>query len=96
MKRIATAILTIAALGFGIQPAIAEVSAVKIFKKRCAMCHSLDQKKVGPAFIHMSTDPEVLKTTITNGRNIMPKFGGKLSAAEIDTMVSYIRSIHAK
>lgn len=96
MKRIATAAITIAILGFGIQPAMAEVNATRIFKKKCAMCHSLNRRKLGPAFIHMSTDPNVLKTTIINGRKIMPKFGGKLSVAEIDTMVSYIRSMHAK
>ncbi len=96
MKKIVTAAITIAILGFGIQPAMAEVNATKIFKKRCAMCHSLNRRKVGPAFIHMSTDPKVLKTTITDGHNIMPRFGGKLSVAEIEAMVSYIRSIHAK
>jgi len=96
MKKIATAAITVAVLGFSIQPAMAEVNTTKIFKKRCAMCHSLNKKKFGPAFIHMNTDPKVLKATITNGRKSMPKFGSKLSVAEIDAMVSYIRSIHAK
>ncbi len=96
MKGIATAVMTVAVLGFGIQPAMAEVNTTKIFKKRCALCHSLKKRKFGPPFIHMNTDPKVLKTTITNGRKSMPKFGSKLSSAEIDAMVSYIRSIHVK
>ncbi len=96
MEKIVITAITIAVLGFGIPPARAEVSAAGIFKKQCAMCHRLNRRKVGPAFIHMSTDPKVLKTIITNGGNIMPRFGGKLSAAEIDAMVSYIRSMHTK
>ena len=96
MKSMTSAVVGIVLLGFDIQPAMAEMSATTIFKKHCALCHDLNKRKIGPAFIQMSTDPEVLKTTITDGRNIMPKFRGRLSAEEIDTMVSYIRSIHAK
>jgi len=85
-------ILAAACFGLSSQVAIAEVNAEKIFKSKCSMCHKIDKKKVGPAFKDMNTDPAVLKTTITNGRKIMPKFGKKLSGEEIDAMVAFIQS----
>jgi len=72
--------------------AIAGVDAEAIYKKKCKMCHKFDKKKMGPAFKDMNKDPEVLKTTITNGRKMMPKWGSKLSAEEIDAMVAFIQS----
>ncbi len=64
----------------------------KLFKKKCAMCHKVDRKKVGPALKAMNTDPEALKATIANGRKMMPAFGKKLDAEQIDALVAYIRA----
>lgn len=72
--------------------ATAGVDAEGIFTKRCAMCHAVDSKKVGPALKDMNKDAKVLKTAITNGRKMMPKFAGKLSGEEIDAMVAFIQS----
>ena len=71
---------------------MARIDANNIFNIRCKMCHAFDKKKFGPAFKDMKTDPAILKETITNGRNMMPKFKDKLSEAEIDTMVTFIKS----
>ncbi len=61
-----------------------------LFKSNCTMCHDIDQKKMGPSVKSMSTDPNVLRTTITAGKNAMPSYDGKLSGAEIDALVKYL------
>lgn len=62
-----------------------------IFKKKCSMCHKVDAKKMGPAVKAMNTDAEVLRSVISDGRKMMPKFSGKLSAEEIDAVVAYLK-----
>jgi len=44
----------------------------------------------------MNKDSKVLKATIENGHRSMPRFGKKLSAEEIDAMVTFIRSNQAE
>ena len=93
MKKVLIGLMAVAFCGMAASaPATAGPDAGKIFKKKCKMCHAFDKKKVGPAFKDMNKDPEVLKTTITNGRKMMPKWGSKLSAEEIDAMVAFIQS----
>ena len=93
MKRMFVATVVLGAVfTLGMQNVMAAPDAGSIFKKRCAMCHAFDKKKVGPAFKDMNKDAAVLKETITNGRKMMPKWGGKLSAEEIDAMVAFIQS----
>ncbi len=76
--------------------ATAGVDAEKIFKKKCAMCHKVDKKKIGPALKDMNTDLAVLKEAITNGRKSMPKFKKKLTGEEIDAMVAFVASKNPK
>jgi len=89
-------ILTLAVAAFcavSAQSAFAgDIDASKIYSHKCKMCHKFDRKKIGPAFKDMNKDPSVLKTTITNGRKMMPKWKGKLSSEEIDAMVAFIQS----
>ena len=72
--------------------AMATTDAAKLFKTKCAMCHAVDKKKVGPALKAMSKDASVLRKTIANGRKMMPKFGKKLSTEQIDGLVAFIQS----
>lgn len=51
---------------------------------------------MGPALKDMNKGENVLRETISNGRKIMPKYGGKLSAGEIDALVAHIKSTHNK
>ncbi|MDQ6967154.1 MAG: c-type cytochrome [Mariprofundaceae bacterium] len=94
MKKTIAASITLAVFALTSQTAMAgnDINAKKIFSKKCKMCHSLTRKKFGPAFKDMNKDPEVLLTTITNGRKAMPKFNKKLSSDEIAAMVSFIQS----
>jgi len=92
MKKIMIIAMTLAVTGFNIQAGIASPDAARIFKKKCAMCHALNKKRFGPAFSSMNQDPDVLKSTITNGRKNMPSFAKKMSGEEINAMVSFIQS----
>ena len=94
MKKTILASISIEAFAMTSQTAMAnnDINAEKIFSKKCKMCHSLTKKKVGPAFKDMSSDSEVLLSTITNGRKMMPKFNKKLSSDEITAMVSFIQA----
>jgi len=73
-----------------------------LFKKNCAMCHGPD----GKGYPHMTpdfTDPKVqasltdkeIAETIKNGKKgtSMPPFGSKLTDDQIQSLVTYIRSL---
>ncbi len=62
----------------------------QLFNSKCKMCHSLDQKKMGPSVKSMSTDADSLRASIAMGKNMMPAFEKKLSSAEIDGLVEYM------
>ncbi|PIQ34824.1 MAG: hypothetical protein CO186_12715 [Zetaproteobacteria bacterium CG_4_9_14_3_um_filter_49_83] len=86
-------LLTAVMIGLSSQAALAsDIDVEKVFKKKCAMCHKADAKKVGPALKDMNVDAEVLKLTITEGRKMMPAFAKKLSGEEIEALVAYIQS----
>ncbi len=92
MKKTIAVMIAAAAFGLTSQVAMAEVDGAKVFSKKCKMCHKIDKKKVGPAVKDMSSDPAVLKQVISEGRKMMPKFGKKLNAEEIDAVVAFIKS----
>jgi len=93
-KHIATALAILAVAGFMAVPAMASDApdGAEIFKRKCTMCHALDRKKMGPAVKNMNRDAEMLKATIKKGRKSMPKYGSKLSDAEIDAVVAYLKA----
>ena len=78
------------------------LTANPVFRKDCAKCHgktaegrhfggpSLTSPKVATA-----TD-EDLRKMISEGKGRMPKFAGKLTPAEIDTLVSEIKNSSRK
>lgn len=75
-----------------------------IFKSKCAMCHGPDGagqttmgknmklKDLRSAEVQKQTDAQ-LRTMISDGKGKMPAYKAKLSAAEIDALVGFIRSI---
>lgn len=90
MKKIFALMAVVSLLGLNASYADAADGA-KLFKSKCKMCHSLDKKKMGPAVKSMVTDAAALHTIITDGRKMMPKFGKKLDAEQIDSLVAYIQ-----
>ena len=84
-------------------PAFAQ-SGADTFKAKCLMCHGADglgNTPIGKAFKIVSLkDPSVVKSSnpaleavIKSGKNKMPAFAGKLSNAQIDAVVEYIRTL---
>lgn len=80
-------------------------TAEAIYAKRCASCHGKDGRaKTFKAKFNSArnlTDPkwqgdvsdERIVNSITNGRGKMPSFEKKLSEAQIDSLVSYVRGL---
>src|SRR6266498_4547214 len=76
-----------------------------VFAKNCATCHGKDGKaKTFKAKLNHArnlTDPEWqtsvtderLFNSITNGRGHMPAWGKKLTEAEINSLVAYVRKL---
>jgi len=106
MKK-STAFLPAVVLVLGLtSPAYADIDAAAIYKSKCAACHGADGKgqTVMGKTLHardLGSDDvqkmksEELEKIITEGRNKMPSYKGKLSEAEIDALVKYIRTFAA-
>ena len=80
-------------------------SAAQLFSQNCAKCHGKDGRpkglkaKVGG--VRNLTDAqwqdrvtdERIFNSINNGKGKMPPFGKKLSEADVNSLVSYVRSL---
>jgi mono/diheme cytochrome c family protein len=73
-----------------------------LFKSTCASCHgqngtpsavgkSLNAPDLGSTDVQKHTNTQ-LQEIINNGKGNMPPFKGKLSDAEINSLVTYVRS----
>ncbi len=80
--------------GFSMQSAVASDApdGAKLFDKKCKMCHGIEKKKMGPAAKAMNSDSDALRSAITDGQKRMPAFGKKLSADEINALVTFIQA----
>ena len=75
-----------------------------IYKAKCAMCHgpdgagqtamgkSMKLKALGSAEVQKLTDAEMIKI-ITDGKNKMPAYKGKLQTGDIEAVVAFIRTL---
>ena len=97
--------LTMLAAGLALwsTPAAAD-DAAATYKAKCAICHGADGKGDTPMGKKLGlrdfTSPEVQKMSddeligiITDGKNKMPAYENKLSAAQIKDVVTYIRQL---
>ena len=73
-----------------------------VYEKNCAKCHgkTADGRFMGgPSLISektTATSADDLRNIITNGKGRMPKYTGKLTAEEIDTLVQQIKANNKK
>jgi mono/diheme cytochrome c family protein len=73
-----------------------------VYVKNCAKCHGKTaggHHFAGPSLISDKTaavSTEDLRNLIANGKGHMPKFAGKLTAEEIDTLVQQIQALNKK
>jgi mono/diheme cytochrome c family protein len=78
------------------------LTANPVFQKNCAKCHGKTAEGRhfgGPSLISdktLSTSTEDLRNTIAIGRGRMPKYAGKLTSEEIDTLVRQIKALNKK
>jgi mono/diheme cytochrome c family protein len=74
----------------------------RVFQSSCAKCHgktATGRHFGGPSLVSekiQSASNGELRNIIANGKGRMPKYAGKLSEAEIDTLVQQIKGLNQK
>jgi cytochrome c6 len=66
----------------------------QVFADRCGSCHTLKaagtRGGVGPNLDEVKPDEATVKTTVANGRGVMPAFKGQLPAKDIDAVAQFV------
>jgi mono/diheme cytochrome c family protein len=100
-------ILSVTLLLICVPAARAQGDAEATYKAKCAGCHGPDGSGSTPAGkamkardfhsaeVQKETDAE-LTNIISNGKDKMPKYAGKLKDAEIKDLVTYVRGLGKK
>jgi len=67
----------------------------ELFQQNCAHCHGSDARgDEGPDLHGVTKSDARIKSIITNGiKGEMPKFGAKLTDAEVAALISFVRSL---
>jgi mono/diheme cytochrome c family protein len=79
-------------------PPDARLTDNAVFRKDCAKCHGKTAEGRhfgGPSLVSeqvTATSADELRSIITNGKHHMPKYAGKLSPEEINTVVDQIKA----
>ena len=103
LKRLSVTVLSLAvALFVFVSPAWAGDAAngAKIFGANCAACHAGGNNAVNPQKTLQKADLEkydknsidAIVTQVTNGKNAMPAFGGRLTSDQIEDVATYVLS----
>jgi cytochrome c6 len=104
MKNLVKAVLTVLAFTVVFSTWSLADGGADTFKAKCAMCHGADGKgetsmgktlklrDLGSADVQSQSDSD-LSGIITNGKGKMPKYDGKLTAAQISDLVKHIRTL---
>ncbi|MCG9890129.1 MAG: c-type cytochrome [Thermosynechococcaceae cyanobacterium MS004] len=102
-KLLSIILLTVSFMTFALgQPAFAADAAqgAKVFSANCAACH-MGGNNVVMANKTLKKDAleqyamysaEAITTQVTNGKNAMPAFGGRLGADDIANVAAYVLS----
>ena len=83
-------------------PSDATLTANPVYEKNCAKCHGKTAEGRhfgGPSLVSDKTtaaSTDDLRNVIADGKGHMPKFAGKLTSAEIDTLVQQIKASSKK
>ncbi len=73
-----------------------------VFEKNCAKCHGKNAEGRhfgGPSLISekdATATSDELRNIIANGKGHMPKYSGKLTSEEIDSLVQQIQALNKK
>jgi len=83
-------------------PPDASLTANSVFQENCAKCHGKTAEGRhfgGPSLISekiVASSSDDLHGIIANGKGHMPKYSGKLTSTEIDTLVQQIEALNKK
>ena len=83
-------------------PSNNSLTANPVFEQNCAKCHGKSAEGRhfgGPSLISektAATSADDLRSIIANGKGRMPKYTGKLTSEEIDTLVEQIKALNKK
>ena len=83
-------------------PSESSLIANPVYTKNCAKCHGKTaegHRFGGPSLISEKTaaaSADDLREIIANGKGHMPKFVGKLTSGEIDTLVRQVEALNKK
>ncbi|HKU26369.1 MAG TPA: cytochrome c [Candidatus Sulfotelmatobacter sp.] len=102
-----TFLLSLSFISFALSNAAAQNSASElttnpVFQKNCAKCHGKTGEGrhfAGPSLVSgksLELSADQLRTIVSSGKKRMPKFEGKLSTEEIDTLVRQIEGARQK
>jgi mono/diheme cytochrome c family protein len=78
------------------------LTANPVFQKTCAKCHGKTAEGRhfgGPSLVSekpTAASPDDVRNIISNGKGRMPKYAGKLTSEEIDTLVQQIKALNKK
>ncbi len=101
MKKVVAAFMVVGLMSF---TAFAADSGADLYKAKCQMCHGADGtppaamaksmgiKNLKSDEIQKQSDTD-LKTAVEKGKGKMTGFAGKLTPAQIDEVVKYVRSL---
>ena len=84
------------------QPSDTTLTTNSVFVKSCAKCHGGNAEGRhfrGPSLISekaATASEDALRNIITNGKGHMPKYKGKLTSDEIDTLVQQVKALNKK
>src|SRR5579862_9688787 len=96
--------LLLAPVGLSAQTSSAQGTLTEnpVFQKSCGKCHGKTAEGRhfgGPSLVSekiADASADDLRNIISNGKHRMPKFEGKLTPEEIDTLVQQIRMLNKK
>ena len=95
---VALSLLLLALTAAAQTPPAATLTGNPAFQKNCAKCHGKTAEGrhfAGPSLLSektTSSSADELRDIITNGKHHMPKFAGKLTPEEINTLVDQIKA----
>jgi len=104
MKNLCKAMLGVMIFALAVSTFSVAQSGGHTFKAKCAMCHGADGKgdtamgktlklkDLGSADVQGQSDAD-LTGIITNGKDKMPKYDGKLTKDQIGDVVKFIRTL---
>ena len=96
---IAGSLLALGAFSAQNPPTDSGLLANSVYAKNCAKCHGKTAEGRhfgGPSLLSAKTaaaSADDLRNMIANGKGRMPKFAGKLTPEEIDTLVKQIQAL---